>query len=65
MIDYPGEVSTPTSYLKTMKLHVNIAISELKSRYMCMYVKDLLPEQPYGQGIIHCDSEFNDTKINF
>ena len=35
----PGEVITPTSYLTTMKLHVNRAISEFKSRYMCMYVK--------------------------
>ena len=39
LIDYPGEVSTPTSYLTTMKLHVNSAISEVKSRYLCMDVK--------------------------
>ena len=37
---YPGDVSTPTSYLTTMKLHVNSAISDLKSRYMCMGMKD-------------------------
>ena len=37
--DYPGEVSTPTSDLNTMKLHVNGAISEFKPRYMCMDVK--------------------------
>ena len=34
MIYYPGEVSTPTSELTTMKLYVNIAISDVKSRYM-------------------------------
>ena len=35
LLDYPGEVSIPTSDLTTMKLHVNIAISDVKSRYMC------------------------------
>ena len=30
IIDYPGEVITPTSDLTTMKLHVNSAISEIK-----------------------------------
>ena len=39
LIDYPGEVSTPTSDLTTMKLHINSAISDVKSRYMFMYVK--------------------------
>ena len=39
IIDYPGEVSTPTSDITTMKLHVNSAISYIKSRYMCMYAK--------------------------
>ena len=34
MIDYPGEVSTPSSDLTTMKLHVNSAISDAKARYM-------------------------------
>ena len=32
LIYYPGEVSTPTSDLTTMKLHVNSAISDVKSR---------------------------------
>ena len=41
MIDYPGEVSTSTSDLTTMKLHVNSAISDIKLRYMCMDVKDI------------------------
>ena len=40
LIDYPGEVSTPTSDLTTMKLHINSAISDVKSRYMCMDVND-------------------------
>ena len=40
MVDYPGEVSTPTSDLTNMKIHINIAISEVKSRYMCMDIKD-------------------------
>ena len=39
LIDYPGEFSTPTSDLTTMKLHVNSAISDIKSRYMRMDVK--------------------------
>ena len=39
MIDYPGEVSTPTSYLTTIKLHVNSAISDVKLIYMCMDIK--------------------------
>ena len=39
LIDYPGEVSTPTSDLTTMKLHINSAILDVKSRYMCMDVK--------------------------
>ena len=34
MIDYPGEVRTPTSDLTIMKLHIKSAISEIKSRYM-------------------------------
>ena len=41
LIDYPGEVSTPTSDLTAMKLHVNIAISDVKLKYICMGVKDL------------------------
>ena len=40
MVDYPGEISTPTSDLTNMKIHINIAISEVKSRYMCMDIKD-------------------------
>ena len=39
-IDYPGEVSTSTSDLTTMKLHVNSSVSDVKSRYICMDVKD-------------------------
>ena len=39
LLNYPGEVSTQTSELTTMKLHVNSAVSDIKSRYMCMDVK--------------------------
>ena len=39
LIYYPGEVITPTSYLTTMKININSAISDVKSRYMCMDVK--------------------------
>ena len=35
LIDYPGEFSTPTSDLTTMKHHVNSAISDVKSRFIC------------------------------
>ena len=34
LIYYPGEVSTPTLDLTTMKLHVNINISDVTSRYI-------------------------------
>ena len=40
IIYYPGEVSTLTSELTTMKLHVNSTISNVKSRCMCMDMKD-------------------------
>ena len=40
IIDYPGEVNTPTSDLNNTKLHVNSNISDVKSRYMCMDVND-------------------------
>ena len=59
-MDYPVEVSTPKSDLTTMKLHLNSAISDVKSRYMCMDVKSL-PYQPDGQGRIYHNSDFNDT----
>ena len=32
IIDYPGDVNTSTLDLTTMKLHVNSAISDIKSR---------------------------------
>ena len=38
-MDYPGEVSTPISDLTTMKLHVNSAISDVKSKYTCIEMK--------------------------
>ena len=37
-IYYLGYVITPTSHLNTMKLNVNIAISDVKARYICMNV---------------------------
>ena len=39
LIDYPGEVSTPTLDLTTLELHVNIAISDAKSIYICMEIQ--------------------------
>ena len=39
LIYYPREFRTPTSDLTTMELHVNSAISDVKSRYICMDVK--------------------------
>ena len=38
LIYYPGYVRTPTSDLTTTKLHVNSAISDVTSGYMCMDV---------------------------
>ena len=40
LIDYLGEVITPTSDLNTMKVNINRQISDVKSRYMFMDVKD-------------------------
>ena len=40
LIYYLGSFSTSTSYLTTMKPYVNSAISDIKSKYMCMDVKD-------------------------
>ena len=34
LIDYPGEVSTLTPDFTTMKLHINSAVSNVKSRYV-------------------------------
>ena len=50
LIYYPGEVSTPTSDLTTMKLHINSAISDVKSRYMCMDVKDFYLKNQMDRG---------------
>ena len=41
LIYYPREVSTPTSDFKTITIHVKSAISDIKSRYMCMNIKYL------------------------
>ena len=49
IIDYPVDISTPTSDLTTMKLHVNIAISDVKSRYMCMDLKDFYLKNMMGR----------------
>ena len=40
IVGYTTEVSTPTTDLTTLKIHVNILISEIISHYMCMYAKD-------------------------
>jgi len=40
LVDYPGNVSTPTADITTIKTHWNSVISEPKARYMCMDVKD-------------------------
>ena len=40
LIDYPGDVIIPASQLTNMKIHVKSAISDVKSRYMCVDVKD-------------------------
>ena len=63
LIDYPGEVITPTSDLTTTKIHVNSAILDVKSRYMCMDVNDFLPEQPYGWSRIYNDTYIHQTTI--
>ena len=52
IIDYPGDISTPTSDLTTMQIHVNIAISYVKSRYICMdlryfYLKNMMGREEY------------------
>ena len=39
-MNYPGEVSTTTSDLNTIKLYINSSISDVKSRYIYMDVKN-------------------------
>ena len=39
LIQCTGDVSTPTSDLTNIKLHVNRFISDFKARYICMDVK--------------------------
>ena len=39
MVDYHREVSTPTSYLTTFKIHVNSVIYNMIYRYMYMDVR--------------------------
>ena len=43
LIYYTGDVSTPSSDLTTMKLHINITISDVTFRYMCMDIKYFYP----------------------
>ena len=40
MVDYPGDVSTKTADLTTIKCHWNSVLSSPNARYMCMDVKD-------------------------
>ena len=52
LIDYPGDVSTPTSDLTTMKLHVDSAISYVKRIYICMdakyfYLQNIMDREEY------------------
>ena len=57
-IDYLGEISTPTSDLNTMKLHVNNAISDFKSIHMCMDVIYFISSNHIGR------AEYNMMKIS-
>ena len=45
-IGFSVEVSTLTSDLTTITIHVNSAISKIKSIYLCMYVRVFLTGQP-------------------
>jgi hypothetical protein len=40
LIDYPGDVSTPTADMLTAKILLNSTISDPKARWMCLDVKD-------------------------
>eukprot|EP00978_Attheya_sp_CCMP212_P025273 scaffold80937_cov51-Attheya_sp.AAC.2 len=44
-----GNVSTPTADVTTIKTHWNSVISDMKSRYMCMYVKDFYLNNPMSR----------------
>ena len=44
-----------------MKLHINSAISDVKSGYMYMVIKYFYLKKPIRQGQIHYDPYFNDT----
>ena len=39
IIEYTGAISIPTTYLTTLKLHINSSISDVNARYICMDVK--------------------------
>jgi hypothetical protein len=49
LVDYPGNVSTPTADVTTIKTHWNSVISDTKSRYMCMDVKDFYLNNPMAR----------------
>ena len=39
-VGYTTEVTTPTTDFTTLKIHINILISDIISHYMFMYAKD-------------------------
>ena len=49
IIDYPGEVSTPTADMNTSKLLLNSTISTLNASFMCMDIKEFYLDTPMGQ----------------
>ena len=61
LIYYPGDIRKPTSDSTTMKLHINSAILDVKSRYMRMDVKDFLSEQHDVLGILYHDTDSNNN----
>ena len=63
IIDYPGEVSTPTSNIR-LDHHETPCKQRYLRRKLEIHVhgrEQFLPDQPYGQGTTYNDSDFNDT----
>jgi hypothetical protein len=58
LIDYPGDVSTPTADTTTAKLVINSTISTPQAKYMCGDIKKSIWALPWP-GMNTCDCPSN------
>ena len=49
MIDYPGNVATPTTELATVNVHLNSVISDINASYMTVDIKDFYLGTPMNR----------------